>query len=241
MHLSIVIPAHNEEQYLGDCLESVYAEINRTAFSGSIEVIVVDNASSDNTVGVAKSVAGVHVVHETRKGLTRARQTGLLAASGKIVGYVDADARLMAGWIDRTVKEFDRNSRTVCVSGPCTYYDVSPLQGALVWTYWNFLAIPVYWFTGYMVLGANFAARRDALLRIDGFDERIAFFGEDTNIARRLHSIGTVRFTRRVQVAASARRLHAEGIWTTAFRYVVNFFSEVILKRPVTRKYQDIR
>lgn len=241
MHLSIVIPAYNEAKYLGACLESVYAEIDRTVYVGSIEVIVVDNASTDETAEVARSFADVRVVQEERKGLTRARQAGLRAARGKIVGYVDADVRMLPGWIDRTLEEFDRNPDIVCVSGPCTYYDVSPLHAALVWMYWNLLAIPVSWFTGYMVLGGNFAARNEALHRIGGFDEEIAFFGEDTNIARRLHAVGKVRFTRRIQVAASARRFHAEGIWATAFRYVMNFFSEAILKRPVTSKYQDIR
>ena len=241
MRLSVVIPAYNEGQYLRDCLESVFLEISRSRCLLSTEVIVVDNASTDDTAEVAASVPGVRVVREPRKGLTRARQAGLLAAQGEIVGYVDADVLMKPGWIDRSLEEFDGDPGVVCVSGPCTYYDASSVETALIWLYWNLLAMPVYGITRYMVLGGNFLARRDALFRIGGFDGDIAFYGEDTNIARRLHSAGKVRFTRKVQVAASARRFHVEGIWVTAFRYVANFLSEVILKRPVTGDYQDIR
>lgn len=241
MRLSIVIPAYNEAQYLRDCLESVYAGIRQTAYKRQVEVIVVDNAPTDDTAEVARSVARVRVVHEARKGLTRARQAGLLAARGDIVGYLDADVRMMPDWIDRILVELDRDPGIVCISGPCTYYGVSKLRAVLVWLYWNLLAMPVYWITRYMVLGGNFAARKEALQKIGGFDGDIAFYGEDTNIARRLHTVGKVKFTRRIQVAASARRFNVEGIWITTFIYVMNFLSEVILKRPVTRTYQDIR
>lgn len=241
MRLSIVIPAYNEGRYLRECLESVFEDINRSTFPWPVQVIVVDNASTDDTAEVARSFPGVRVVYERRKGLTRARQAGLLAANGEIVGYVDADVRMQPGWVDRMIEAFDEDPRLVCVSGPCTYYDASIFEDVLVWLYWNVLGVPVYWMTRYMVLGGNFAARREALYRIGGFDGTIDFYGEDTDIARRLHAAGKVRFTRTVQVAASARRLHGEGLWVTAFRYVVNFLSEVFLKRPVTTHYQDIR
>ena len=84
-------------------------------------------------------------------------------------------------------------------------------------------------------------ARRDALLKIDGFDRSIAFYGEDADIARRLAKVGRVRFLMRLVMQTSARRLKAEGLMRTAAVYALNFLSEAILKRPATSSYRDIR
>lgn len=240
MRLSIVVPAYNEEAYLPACLEALQAEISRSGGAATAEIVVVDNASTDRTAEVAVEY-GARVVREPAKGLTRARQCGLAAARGALVAYVDADTRVPAGWIERLMQEFSADPRVVCVSGPCTYYDGSRRERLLARVYWTLLAMPTYRVTRYMVLGGNFAATRSALLAIGGFDTTIAFYGEDTNIARRLHAAGRVKFTRRLCVATSARRLQREGVLATAGRYVLNFLSEALLRRPVTRSYSDVR
>ena len=103
------------------------------------------------------------------------------------------------------------------------------------------LAKPTYLFTQYMAVGGNFAARRNALEAIGGFDTNIAFYGEDTNIARRLADVGKVIFDLGLVMPTSARRLDEEGFVITAMRYVANFMSEVVLKRPSTSTYRDVR
>ncbi|MGH8400271.1 MAG: glycosyltransferase family 2 protein [Gammaproteobacteria bacterium] len=241
MRMTIAIPAYNEQDYLPACLEHVLADVGRCGVADSIEVLVVDNASTDHTSLVAESFPGVRVVRETTKGLTHARQRALTEAHGEILAFVDADTRMPAGWIARVLKTFDADSGVVCVSGPYIYYDSSRFERALIFIYWACLAMPVYWLTRYMAVGGNFAAERDALHTIDGFDLNIAFYGEDTNIARRLAQVGKVKFLMRLRMPTSPRRLHSEGLWTTAFKYVANFLSEVVLKRPVTDTYQDVR
>jgi len=72
MVLSFVVPAFNEEAYIGDCLESILQQTKQ--IQDSIEIIVVNNASTDRTREVALSYPGVRVVDEPRKGLTFARQ-----------------------------------------------------------------------------------------------------------------------------------------------------------------------
>ena len=238
--LSIVIPAYNEEAYLGDCLRHVLDEVAKAGACGPVEVVVVDNASTDATPEVASSFPGVRVVHEPDKGLTKARQRGLDEARGAIIGYVDADTRMPAGWICTVVGAFDADPGTVCVSGPYVYYDLRAGSKLLVRAYW-WLARPVAAITGYMAVGGNFAARRDLLLKIGGFDRSIAFYGEDTDIARRLSEVGRVRFLMQLVMQTSARRLKAEGLVRTAAVYALNFFSEALLKRPATSSYRDIR
>jgi len=241
MRLSIIIPAYNEERYLPDCLASIQREIELSAKSEDVEILVIDNASTDRTGDAARAFSNVRVIREDTKGLTCARQRGLAAASGDVLAFVDADTRMPQGWIKQVMGVFKGCAETVCVSGPYIYYDGSAIEGLLVGLYWRTLALPAYWITRYMAVGGNFAARREALLKIGGFDQGIAFYGEDTNIARRLAAVGKVKFYLRLPMYTSARRLHGEGVWRMALKYGANFLSEVTLKRPVTSSYRDIR
>jgi glycosyltransferase involved in cell wall biosynthesis len=238
--LTVVVPAFNEETYLPVCLEHIVAEAGRRP-PGSVEMIVVDNASTDGTGDVARGFPGVRVVHEPAKGLTKARQRGFVEARGEVVAYVDADTQMPAGWLGKVADEFAGDDKVVCVSGPYVYYDQPAFGRMLVWLFWRLLAIPTYLFTGYMAVGGNFAVRRTAVEAIGGFDTTIAFYGEDTDIARRLHQVGKVRFLLPLYMLTSGRRFEAEGLVATAGRYVLNFFSEVFLGRPLTRAYTDIR
>lgn len=238
MKLSVVIPAFNEEKYIGATLELLISHAGKDIY----EIIVVDNASTDHTATVAKKFKGVKVVREERKGLTRARQAGLMAAKGDLVAYIDADTHIKPEWFHRVKKEFEKNRRLVCLSAPYSLYDVSKWKRVATWTYWNLLAYPTYMLLmKYMVLGANFVARRSVLLKIGGFDESIEFYGEDTDIARRLHKIGKVKFLRKSLVTSSARRMEAEGWFKIGLKYTQNFLSEILLHRPATQNYKDYR
>lgn len=241
MKLSLIIPAYNEENYLGNCLSHACSELTVDKYPDQFEIIVVNNASSDRTAQIAAEFKAVRVVHEERKGLTFARQAGFETAKGEIVAYIDADTQMPAGWLLRVLEAYEHTERLVCISGPYRYYDLPMMQRVIVWLYWNLLARPVYWLTGYMAVGGNFAAKRDALERIGGFDTNISFYGEDTNIARRLAKQGKVYFDMRLVMETSARRLLEEGLMVTGMKYVVNFFSEVIRKKPVPLDYHDIR
>ena len=241
MKLSLIIPAYNEELYLAACLQCAIRELTAHAEPGEFEIIVVNNASTDRTAAVAAGFDNVRVVYAPIKGLTHARQKGLESASGEILAYIDADTRMPAGWPGKVLTAYEKYPDLVCVSGPYRYFDLPWTKSILVKFYWTVLAKPTYWFTGYMAVGGNFAASKQALLRIGGFDTTIAFYGEDTNIARRLAGEGRVRFNLDMVMATSARRLKEEGFVTTAIRYVANFMSEVFLKKPATSEYRDIR
>ena len=99
--MSVVIPAHNEERYIGACL----AHIRASSAPHPCEVIVVDNASTDRTAAIARE-AGVRVVPEPQKGTNHARQRGLLAATGDLVAFIDADVLLPREWFAAAVSAF---------------------------------------------------------------------------------------------------------------------------------------
>lgn len=235
--LSLVIPAYNEEKYIGVCLELA----TKSSHGEFLEIIVIDNASTDHTREVAEKFPGVRVVREEHKGLTRARQRGFIEARGDIIAYVDADTRMSAGWYDTVLKEFENDSRLACLSGPYIYYDIPKWQQFLVKIYWYFLAMPIYFIVRYMVVGGNFAIRRSVLEKMKGFDTTIEFYGEDTNIARRAHQFGKVKFKPSFAMYTSGRRLAGQGMWKTSMLYVANYLSEVFTHKPVTKEYNDIR
>ena len=235
--ISLVIPAYNEANYIAECLEHVLQN-GRGFFH---EIVVVDNASTDDTALIASRFPGVRVVQENTKGLTHARQCGYEAATGDILAYIDADTHMPEGWVERIVTSFKKDKDLVCLSGPYVYYDSPAVQKFLVAIYWNILAVPVYHMTGYMVVGGNFAIRKDTLDKMRGFDTTISFYGEDTNIGRRASEFGKVKFSSRFKMYTSARRLKGQGVFKTARIYMANFISEVVRRRPATSDYNDIR
>lgn len=244
MVLSFVIPAFNEERYLADCIESI---LKQTEGREEItEIIVVNNASSDGTREVALRYPRVRLVDEPRKGLTFARQAGFLASRGTLIANVDADSRLTPGWVDRVLRAFEANPKLAALSGPLVYYDLARSERLLVRLFyfvaWMTYAINRYILrVGSMVQGGNFVVSRPALESIGGFNLGISFYGEDTDIARRLNEVGEVLFTLDLKMLSSGRRLRHEGILTMAARYSVNYLWTTFLKRPYTREHTDVR
>lgn len=245
MKISVVICAYNEQDYVGQTLQSVVDSKNDDLY----EIIVVNNASTDKTKEVALSFPGVKVVDEMQKGLTKARQAGLMAAQGDILCYLDADTLVNKEWFEVLKKEFANNVSLVCLSGPYIYYGLPHMDNFFVRNWTNFWIWIWHWFIfriasskhGYVIMGGNFSAKKDALVKAGGFDSTIAFYGEDTDIARRLTAVGKVKFIKEFAVKSSARRFESEGLIRTALKYLVNYVSIVFIKKPVTYEYNDIR
>lgn len=235
--ISLIIPAHNEEKYIGSCLESVLAHgAGRFA-----EIVVVDNASTDNTASIAAAYPGVRVVRTEQKGLTHARQCGLESTTGEYVAFIDADCRMDNQWLPTVESHFAQHPQTVSLTGPVWYYDGSSMAGwSIVVLEW--LSLPIAYFAaGYLVIGGNFVARRDALEKIGGFDTTIAFFGEDADIAKRLSTVGPVYLRMHFAIATSMRRFAHDGVFRTCIRYTLNFVWRVLFRRSFTHAYSDVR
>jgi glycosyltransferase involved in cell wall biosynthesis len=103
--LSIIIPARNEERRLPQTLEQVVHFVGQQSFS--TEVIVVVNASTDQTLKVAQDFAAKHpvirVIAEDLPGKGRAVQKGMLAASGAYRFFADADLSMPVAEINRFI------------------------------------------------------------------------------------------------------------------------------------------
>lgn len=238
MEISLVIPAHNEAEYIGPCIESVLQH----AAGKFKEIVVVDNASTDGTGDVARSYAGVTVVREERKGLTRARQTGLEATTAPYIAYMDGDSRLPEDWFTNAGSLIRRYPAAVSWSGPVYYYDApNVLWNATLAIGWWLTAPLMYRLVGYMVLGGNFIVSRDAINAIGGFDPNVSFYGEDMTLAKRLHQKGKTIFRMHFRGHTSARRFVKEGYFRTNMHYVMNYAWPVLFGRPYHREYTDVR
>jgi len=244
MKISFVIPAYNEEKYIGQCLDSVLSEIETS--QAEAEVIVVNNASTDRTREIVSSYPDVRIIDEMQKGLVKARQAGFSASSGELIANVDADVILAPGWIEKALKQFTGNKKLVALSGPYIYYDLSLWTNCLVWAYYS-VGYLIHSYNQYvlgkgaMIQGGNFVLRRQALEIIGGFDVRIDFYGEDTDIAKRIQKTGQVKFSFIFPMRTSARRFSQEGLIPTAFKYVINHFWVIIFQKPFSKNYNDIR
>ena len=137
MFVSVVIPAYNEEECLGDCLRA----LRRQTFPAEqFEVIVVDNASSDATAAVARRL-GARVVTEPRKGVSRARQAGFEAARGQVIASTDADTRVPPDWLARIAAHFAQDPALGGFYGPVRWPDGRPVEQLMLrypgtWALW---------------------------------------------------------------------------------------------------------
>lgn len=84
--VSVVVPVFDGARFLGDCLASLLAQ----SYS-SVEVVVVDDGSSDRSADIAEGFAGVRVLRRPHEGLGRTRNAGLRATTGSLIGFCDAD------------------------------------------------------------------------------------------------------------------------------------------------------
>lgn len=242
MKISIIIPAYNEEKNIDDCLACVQKEVQG---STDIEVIVVNNASTDSTRDKILNHSWVTLVDESRKGIVHARKAGYVKSTGELIANIDADSRMPAGWIT-TVRHQFMNEKLMALSGPYIYYD-APQYIRFFTRVFYILGYVINGFNWYvfgkasMLQGGNYVLRRSALEAIGGYDTSIAFYGEDTDIGRRVSKIGDVNWTFSFPMHTSGRRLMQEGLVQTGWIYALNFFSITFLKRPVTQTYTDVR
>lgn len=119
--VSIVIPVYNEENHLEACLKAIAKQKVKP-----LEVIVVDNNSSDKSVKIAKSFRFVTVLTEPKQGVLFARNRGFDAAKGDVIGRIDGDTVIDANWVQELQRIFT-DSTVAAATGPVYWYDM-PLK-----------------------------------------------------------------------------------------------------------------
>ena len=105
--VSVVMPAYNEEASI---LKTLYC-LSRSVTRRSVEIIVVNNNSKDNTEAIVLRT-GARCINETKQGITPARNAGLAAARGKYVLNADADTIYPPDWIEQMVQPLEKDNIT---------------------------------------------------------------------------------------------------------------------------------
>ena len=186
------------------------------------------------------------MIDEPQRGLAAARRAGCLAARGRLIANIDADTMLTEGWLRTALDEFARSPNLVALSGPFIHYDLprSAQFAAAVYfriAFVTYLLVRFVLRMGSMMQGGNFILAKSALEAAGGFNSDFCFYGEDTDLARRLSKVGGVKFSLALPAFSSGRRFVAEGLVRAGVRYAVNYIWTIFFKHPFTLTWFDVR
>ena len=180
--VSIIIPAYNSEKTIAECIGAA----QNLDWDGEVEVIVVNDGSSDRTGDIASTFPGVEVINIANGGAPRATNIGIEAARNDIVVSLDADAILEERWLQKIMPLFDDQS-----IGAAAGYALTGNKG--VWGKimgWDVeLRLDKIKTYSDQLYTMNTAYRRQALSKVGMFDEQLKI-SYDGDISRRLTAAG---------------------------------------------------
>ena len=232
-HITVVIPAYNEENFIKITLSSIADQTYK-----NFELIVVDNNSTDKTGEIARSF-GARVILEKKKGVAEARQAGFMAAKGAIIITTDADTVVSSDWVEKMMQGFS-DEKIVGFGGLNRLYS-GPVGSRAAARY----LATVFWLidriasSGWNLLGSNFGVRKSAFEKIGGFNTDLTL-GEDVDLSQRLKKIGKVKLDPGLLVYSSGRRFR-NGLILGVITYAPSWFMRVVFKKDKFLFFPTIR
>ena len=208
--LSVIIPAWNEEKYVGRALESLKraGSVYERERGATIELIVVDNNSTDRTAAVARD-HGATVVFEPINNIGKARNAGVKAAQGRFIAFCDADNQVTENLL---VLIHDHLSNPKIVGGGTW---IEPERRNLKISFFFFLW-GIYVRCSRVGVGMTHCRKED-FLSFGGFDESI-YAAEDLQLVYDLRKIGKPRgqkfnLIRKGWIVTSTRKIDQTPLW----------------------------
>ena len=116
--VSVVIPCFNQARFLGAAIASALAQTHTP-----VEVVVVDDGSTDDTAAVTARFPGVRYVRQENAGLSAARNTGLGKSRGAYLAFLDADDVLLPRAVEAALECLETSPECAFVSGRFRYVD----------------------------------------------------------------------------------------------------------------------
>lgn len=213
--VSVVIPAHNAARHLSACLDSVFAQ----DMAGDMEVIVVDDGSTDDTRLRALAHPGVLCPSQSNQGPAAARNAGLDRARGEFVAFLDADDLWPAGKLRHQLDLLARHGEAGLCFGDCRQFGegvagtdtlfAQMREEVAAWGPGPYLpAAYERLLTANFITTGSVVARRERLLALGGFDARLRLV-EDLELWLRLARQAPVLWTPEVCLL---RRRHPDNL-----------------------------
>jgi glycosyltransferase involved in cell wall biosynthesis len=208
MQFSIIIPAKNEEQNIGRCVDSIQrVKWEKTEF----EIIVVDNGSSDRTVDIARE-KGAQVFVRPGVTVSALRNYGASQSSGRILVFLDADCGVPDNWLEEGSRYLEQRD-VVCFGSPPgidssanwvqrAWYQVrrkGRLTGDAEW-----------------LESMNMFVRKESFESVGGFREDLVTC-EDYDLSLRLKRIGRVLFDQRIAAVHFGEAATIVHFWRKEF------------------------
>lgn len=218
LKISVIVPAHNEEKYIENCLRSIKDASN----SLTVEVVVVLNRCTDRTESIAKNFGAI-IVKDDSKNLSHIRNSGIKQASGDIIATIDADSTMSPGLLLEIVEAIKTEKY---IGGGVKIKPERMSMGIFftqVFVEANFfltgLSAGVLWF------------KKDDFDAIGGFNEKL-FIAEDIDLASRLKKYGKknnkkFKHLKSAFIVTSCRKFDKFGDWHW-FKFMIFSFKDVI-------------
>jgi glycosyltransferase involved in cell wall biosynthesis len=244
--ISVVVCSYNGERTIRECLKGL-SKLDYPNY----EVIVVDDGSTDATAAIAQEY-GLRVISTENRGLASARNTGLEAADGEIVAYIDDDASPDPHWLTYLAATF-LNSGFSAVGGPNI---PPPGDGRVADCVANAPGGPIHVLfsdrEAEHIPGCNMAFRKEGLQAVGGFDPQFRTAGDDVDVCWRLQDghAGCRRGSRRCRICGEGwmlgfspaamvwhrRRNSVRAYWRQQVGYGK---AEALLERKWPNKYNS--
>jgi glycosyltransferase involved in cell wall biosynthesis len=196
----------------GDGVRRCIGALHRQTIADAIQVVVVDDGSTDDTAAVAVANGAELVRHRINRGLSVARNSGIARARAKVVGFLDDDCEPQPDWAERLLSAYD-DDVVAGAGGPIAV--VSDAEGFMAgylvrhnplgvmelnlahsgaFAYRFKLYVKRMWSAPppdtarpvYSLVGANMSFRREILEAVGGFDERFTFGADELDICYRI-------------------------------------------------------
>jgi glycosyltransferase involved in cell wall biosynthesis len=191
--ISVIIPCYNSEEYIGRAIESI---LNQTF--KDYEIILVDNGSSDHTINILyhyrdKYPNLIKVFHEPKKGGSAARNNGLQEAKGEWIQFLDSDDELLPEKFEKQMRIAQERNADLILGTFYKYYFNRGVQKVII----QYLETQNVW-KGliHSALGRTSSNlwKREALLQVNGWDERKTSSQEYNLLFRMLQQNASVGF-----------------------------------------------
>ena len=240
-HLSVIIPAYQEEKLIARMLGQFTAELRRKY---RFEVIVSDGGSKDKTVCLARNIADLVV--EARPGskenISIGRNRGARSSCGEFLFFLNADTIIEdpEKFFPTMIDALRRDGIAAATCNVAIYPDEENLADRLFHGFCNWYFSLLNNIGMGMGRGECHVMKREVYEQAGGYDESIAA-GEDYELFLRLRRIGKIAYVHTLSVFESPRRFRRYGYLSVSFLWFINALTVLIFRRSVFKQWKPVR